>query len=88
MSEQHCSDCQHYVQHYTFIKERIMQVYCGHCTVNRPRKKHPDAKACEQFVPGPSQKDSFVSKEYLTKELLQYMLRLELFPEIDKPGHE
>ena len=82
MSEQHCKDCQYYLQHYTFNKREIFRVHCGHCTWNRARFKHPDTAACKNFVPGTPQEDAFVSKEYLGKALLQYMLQLDLLPEI------
>ncbi len=82
MSEQHCADCRYYLQHYTFDKHKIFRVCCGHCIYSRVRRKQPEAKACENFAPGSPQEDAFASKEYLSKELLQYMLSLELLPEI------
>ena len=86
MNENHCKDCCYYLQHYTFDKHKIFRVYCGHCTLDRTRRKQPDAKVCESFIPSPPQEAAFVSKEYLSKELLQYMLRLELLPEIEERG--
>ena len=83
MSNQHCADCKHYLRHYTFDKHRIFRVYCGHCTLGRTRRKLPDADACKDYVPGTAQEDAFVSKEYLSKELLQYLLSLELLPKIE-----
>jgi len=84
MQKQTCSNCQYYLQHYTFDRKRIFKVYCGHCTLIRANRKRPDAKACDRFLPSAPQEDAFVSKEYLSKELLQYMLRLELLPEIEE----
>lgn len=52
----------------------------------RAKQKLPDAKACENFIPGSAQENAFASKEYLSKELLQYMLSLELLPEIEDRG--
>ena len=86
MIESCCKDCQHYLQHYTLDERKIFRVYCGHCTFPRARRKQPDAKACENFVPSPSPEKAFVSKEYLSKELLRYMLSLDLLPEIDNKG--
>ena len=83
MINHQCNECQYYLQHYTFDKRQIFRVYCGHCTLDRARRKQPDSKACERFIPGPPQEAAFVSKEYLSKELLQYMLNLELLPEIE-----
>ena len=83
MAEKQCQNCKYYMKHYTFDKHRIFRVYCGHCTFRRPRTKKPDAKVCENFVPGTVPEDAFASKEYLSKELLQYVLNLELLPEIE-----
>ena len=83
MPEPQCKDCQYYLQHYTLDKRRMFRVYCGHCTKTRHKRKLPDTKVCEHFVPGSLQEDAFVTKEYLSKELLQYMLGLELLPEIE-----
>ena len=78
-----CKECHYYLQCYTFDGRKIFRVYCGHCTFSRPKRKRPDASACENFAPGSSQEDAFASKEYLGKELLQYMIGLELLPEIE-----
>ena len=87
MSNDQCRRCQYYRQHYTLDERKFFRVYCGHCTFGRTKRKQPDAKACEHYIPCPSQEDAFVSKEYLSKKLLQYMLDLELLPEInDKEG--
>ena len=86
MEENQCNGCQYYRQHYTFDSRRIFRVYCGHCTLERAKRKRPDSKACESYIPGPAQEDAFASKEYLSKELLQYMLSLELLPEIEDRG--
>ena len=77
-----CKSCTFFRQHYTFDNRKIHQVYCGHCTFSRPKAKHPDARICENYVENKSAKDSFVTKEYLTKALLEYVLKLELLPEI------
>ena len=85
--EQHtCKDCAFYYQHYTLDKRRIFRVHCGHCTRLRAKKRVPDAKACALFELGTSREEAFASKEYLSKELLQYVLGLELLPEIDSRG--
>lgn len=86
MSDHCCADCSHYLRHYTFNKRKIFQVYCGHCTLGVAKKKKPSAKVCENFVPGTAQKEAFVTKEYLSKELLQYVLSLELLPDIEERG--
>lgn len=86
MVEKQCKGCQFFRQHYTFDNRRIFRVYCGHCTFARIKTKKPDAKACENYVQGLSQEAAFVTKEFLSKELLQYVLNLELLPEIGGRG--
>ena len=82
MDNQYCKACAHYRQHYTFDQRKIFQVYCGHCTYQKVKTKRPDAKACEHYLLSESAEKAFASKEYLSKALLEYMLKLELLPEI------
>ena len=86
MSNARCADCRYFLQHYTFNDRRIFQVHCGHCTLGRARRKQPDAAACGNFTPSSPQEEAFVSKEYLSKKLLEYLLSLELLPEIENNG--
>ena len=83
MEQHQCKECQYFLQHYTLNKRKIFRICCGHCTLDRIRRKLPDARACAQFAAGLAQEDAFVSKEYLSKELLSYMLHLELLPNIE-----
>ena len=83
MSEKYFVECKHFRQHYTFDQRKIFRIHCGHCTMHKAKRKKPDSKACDFFVLSPPQDQAFVSKEYLSKELLQYVLRLELLPEIE-----
>ena len=83
MEKKYCKDCVHFYQHYTFNNRKIFQVCCGHCTLGRVKKKWPDTVACKDFIAAPPDEEAFVSKEYLSKELLQYVLRLELLPKIE-----
>lgn len=82
MSENGCKNCAYFQQHYTFGKRHILRVYCGHCTFSKVRKKLPDSKICGNFIPAGPDDCAFVTKEYLSKKILQYLLRLELLPEI------
>ena len=86
MIEKQCKECRYYLQHYTLDRRKIFRVYCGHCTLGKPKRKLPDANACENFAYGSIPEDAFVSKEYLSKELLDYVLSLELLPEINDRG--
>ena len=84
MDEKQCKNCQHYLQHFALSGHRLFRVYCGHCTFARPRRKLPDAKACENYIPGSKPEEAFASKEYLSKELLSYVLHMELLPQIEE----
>ena len=86
MEKKQCKDCQFYLQHYTFNNKKIFRVHCGHCIIAKPKQKRPDAKACENYIAAPPREDAFASKEYLSKELLRYVLSLELLPEIEDEG--
>jgi len=79
VEENYCRNCAHFQQHYTFDKRRIFRVYCGHCTFGRAKKKLPDAKGCVNFTYANCDENAFVTKEYLSKELLQYLLNLYMF---------
>lgn len=82
MDNTSCETCVYYRQHYTFDHRKIFRVYCGHCTYQKVKTKRPDAKACENYLLSESAENAFVAKEYLSKALLEYMLSLELLPEI------
>lgn len=83
MDKNTCGNCVHYLQHYTLNKEKIFRVCCGHCTYLRAKRKRPYAKACENYSKAESNEQAFVSKEYLSKVLLEYVLNLELLPKIN-----
>ena len=82
MNDNLCDTCTYYRQHYTFDQCKIFRVYCGHCTYQRAKTKKPDAKACQNYLRSESAESTFVTKEYLSKALLDYLVNLELLPEI------
>ncbi len=82
MNNKYCKNCAHFHQHYAFDQRKIFRVYCGHCTQGGVKKKFPDSVACCNFTFAPPDADAFATKEYLSKELLQYILHLELLPQI------
>ncbi len=82
MNQNTCKTCVNYRQHYAFNQRKIFQVYCGHCTYPKVKTKRPDAKACENYMQSTPDQDAFVTKEYLSKALLEYVLKLELLPKI------
>ena len=71
------------MQHYIFSESKFRWVNCGHCMGPERRHRKPDAKACQHYIYNPSAETRFVSKEYLTKELLKYVLSLDLPPQIE-----
>ena len=77
-----CKTCTYFYQHYTFAEKKIVRVFCGHCVFQKPKNKRPSSKACQHYVQAESREQAFVSKEYLSKALLDYLLNLELLPEI------
>lgn len=83
MDKKICKNCVHFHQHYALDQRKIFRVYCGHCTVQTGRKGRPDAVACDNYTPAPPDESAFATKEYLSKELLQYLLNLELLPKIE-----
>ena len=77
-----CKTCKYYQQHYAFDQRKIFRVYCGHCTYRKAKTKRPDSRVCENYIRANYDEEPFVTKEYLSKKLLEYVLKLELLPEI------
>lgn len=84
MKDPTCSSCVYFRQHYSLDSKKLFQVYCGHCTYPRVRSKKPDSKACQQYVKKPTDESPFVSKEFLSRAILEYVLKLELLPQIQE----
>lgn len=51
--------------------------------MGKAKRKLPDTIACGHYFLADPDEQAFVSKEYLSKELLQYLLNLELLPTIE-----
>ena len=85
MAEQSCGKCAHFRQHYVLTSRRAVAVNCGHCTHPRMKTRKPDAKACIHFVEQTEQDvpDRMEVIRYLNTEVLQFVLGLELPPEIE-----
>ena len=77
-----CKTCAYFYQHYALKHQQIFQVHCGHCTHTKVKRKQPDSAACENYAPAEPDEAAFATKEYLSKELLQYILHLDPLPEI------
>ena len=86
MDSNTCRTCLYYRQHYAFDQRKIFRVYCGHCTYQKAKTKRLDLKACENYLPSDPDEKAFVTKEYLSKVLLEYVLKLDLLPEIHDAG--
>ena len=84
MENNQCKNCAYFRQHYALDRRKIFRIYCGHCTLQTPKTKRPDTLACGSFVPTLPDESAFVTKEYLSKELLRYLLQLELLPPIEE----
>ena len=87
MDQKTCSTCVYYRQHYVFDQRKIFRIYCGHCTHQKFEIKRPDSKICEEYIQSDPDERAFATKEYLSKALLEYMLKLELLPEIQDAGY-
>lgn len=84
MENEQCKQCVYYRQHYVFFAGKLISVYCGHCLKKIRKKMRPDAKSCDQFEENTTAlSDIFASKEYLTKELLEKVMEMDLLPEIE-----
>lgn len=88
MNQNTCNTCAHYLQHCAFNQRKLFRVYCGHCTYKTAKTKPPDAKICENYTQAAPDKNAFVTREYLSKALLVYILKLELLPEIHENGRK
>ena len=87
MDKKTCNTCVYYRQHYVFDQRKIFRIYCGHCTYQKSKTKRPDSKICEKYMQSDPDERAFVTKEYLSKVLLEYMLKLDLLPEIQDAGY-
>ena len=86
METKQCKMCQYYIQHYGLKAGRLFRIHCGHCVVGRAKRKLPDAQTCLLFIQGKADEEDFVNKDYLSKELLKYILEMELLPQIEDNG--
>ena len=84
MSDLTCKDCKYFRQHYGLDDHQLFRFNCGHCIHPRLQTKKPYARVCSHFEPASPSEETFVSKKYLTRELLNYILRMDLLPEISE----
>ena len=78
-----CKYCTHFVQHYGIFDGKLRPIFCGHCLLERKKNRKPYTPICDQFEQGTLIDDKMVTKEYLTKKLLQHILDMELWQNPD-----
>lgn len=87
MNLTYCKTCVHYRRHYTLDNQSCTAVDCGHCTYPRTKHRLPEHPACSYFelrTAPPALPDRDRVIHYLTTELLQYILSLDLPPRQDR----
>ena len=79
-----CKNCTHYHQHYILDDQRCAAVNCGHCTYPRLKHREQTHPGCTHFQPRATPcplPDRGQVIHFLTTDLLQYILSLDLPPE-------
>lgn len=88
MDKNICKNCRHFKQHYTFSEDRCHWVDCGHCLKRNGKSRKLWSKGCESFEQR-EEEAALITKRFLSKRLLEYVLSLGLPPEItDEPPEE
>lgn len=85
MGEARCKDCTHYRQHHVLDEQSCTAVDCGHCIYPRQKHRKPDARACSYYelrMNPAAMPDRERVVQFLTEEMLQYILSLNLPPEM------
>lgn len=77
--ENKCGECAHYIQHYAIFEGKLSPIYFGHCVQKKRKRVDQISPACELYVQGEPIENRLVTKKYLTKELLQKLLSMELW---------
>ena len=79
-----CKNCIHYIRHYIVDKKHYAAINCGHCVYPMLKTRKPNTAACKNFVLREeplSLPDRNETLHFLTKEVLEYIMSLELPPE-------
>ena len=83
--EKTCSMCEHFHQHHYLSGNQAVAVDCGHCVQARMKHRKASARVCADFCertkPSPAP-DRASTIRYLTTEVLERIMALELPPEI------
>ena len=81
-----CKVCVYFRQHYILNEQRGTTVNCGHCIYPRIKHRSPESPACGHFEKREdplSLPDQERVIDYLTTDVLRYILDLKLPPEIE-----
>ena len=84
MDKKQCKNCIHFYQHYILDEQRCTAVNCGHCSYPRPKHRKPENRGCDHYqerTQPPGLPDRKAVIDFLTTDLLRYILSLELPPE-------
>ena len=84
-----CQSCFHFHQHYIMDAQRCTAVNCGHCSYPHTKHRNADTKACQNYkarIDPVSLPDRDGVIHFLTTEVLQFVLSLELPPDLDNRG--
>ena len=90
MSELACQNCVHFRQHYHLTETHGFLLDCGHCVYPRLKHRRAAAKICDHFeersgsLPQPNRERTI---RFLTTEILEMILKLELPPEISNENN-
>ena len=87
MSEPTCKECSHFHQHYALDQYRAYALACGHCSFPGLKHRQPNKGACKHFAKRskpPELPDREEVIHFLTKEILQHILDLEIPPELEE----
>ena len=81
-----CRQCEHFHIHYILDKHRATPLDCGHCSYPRLKKRRPSEAACIHYSENLMSKDlpdRTGVLDFLTVEMLEYIMGLALPPEVE-----
>lgn len=81
-----CKNCTRFHQHYILDKQSCTAVNRGHCCYLRLKHRKPDTPACAHYIRremSAELPDRPAVIYYLTTKVLEYILSLELPPEVE-----
>ena len=78
-----CRNCKFFMQHYILDNGQFKWINAGHCIKLKLRNKQAYSKICEHYEYQEPVEDRYVDQEYLSKELLQRVLTMDLLPKME-----